>query len=159
MHKDKQIGTKPPHPLTPKVAAVLDKYAHHDNITNYAFHGIRNQLQVRVLLMQEFGYLPDCAACPTVWTKRGATPMSYEELKAYEGERVKQVPSTDGYLSAHDVCFDMHAMKTIVNKLKRSGWQIAINKDVNRCVTGYTLKNKKANTKKAKTPMLAGNGV
>lgn len=158
----KSIGVKPKHPLTSKVADVIACYERFDNIANSAFNKIRNQLQARVILMQEFDYVPDCPSCPEVWTKRGAIPLSIEELKACEHERIRERLLIDGYVSLDEIPFDVQTVKGIIGKLKRAGWQITTKRSVDAGVMGYTLKRKPENVivpKKVKTPSLAGDGV
>lgn len=159
---DRQIGTKPTHPLIPAVSSVLERFVHKENITNHAFNEIRNQMQVRVLLVQEFDYLPDCATCPMIWTKRGSKPISLDDLKERESTRIQEMLSTKGSFLANEVAFDLHVIRGIINRLKNAGWQIVTNKNIDNSVIGYSLKHKPAQLqskkpKQEKAPSLAGN--
>lgn len=159
LRNEKKIGVRPAHPLTPAVRDVLARFSHNANITNHAFHQIRNQLQVRVILMQEFGYMPDCRACPTVWTKRGHPQLTLKELREREEVRIQELLTTKGCFAAGDVAVDFHSIRAMINRLKQNGWQIVTKRDTNNSVICYSLKSKSQQRKSRqarKSPIAGG---
>lgn len=109
--------------------------------------------------MQEFGYMPDCRACPTVWTKRGHPQLTLKELREREEVRIQELLTTKGYFAAGDVAVDFHSIRAMINRLKQNGWQIITKRDTNNSVICYSLKSKSQQSKSRqarKSPIAGG---
>lgn len=121
------LGTKTKSAVRIKVEDIAWRNSRAGCINQSVFKDIRNQEVVRTALI-DLDYIPDCAAKPTVWRKKGVKPVVVSNrdkiMPTESGRKILQTLLETGVVYVADVPLAPRYLQTIIYDIKNLGHQV-----------------------------------